>query len=66
MKKVSEDDFTQFYVRWYKTFYMKDDKTLRLGQAFLNEFYPSVSDPDVFYEKDETQAFAKIVDKYVK
>lgn len=61
MNKVSLNDFFDCWTRWQKS-----NRTLRFGQMFLNEFYPSVSDPDIFYEEHPKVAYRKVHDKYVK
>jgi hypothetical protein len=42
------------YLIWKKSFYEDEVKSsnLRLGQAFLNYFYPGVSMPRLYYEEN--------------
>lgn len=40
-------------------------KHLRLGQAFMNEFYPNVACPEIFYEENEEKAVGLIIDNFV-
>jgi len=51
--------FTQSYAKGYWP-------PQRLGQAFVNEFFTDQQDPDLYYEKDNHKAYAKISAKYVK
>lgn len=38
----------------------------RLGQAFVNEFFPpDRQDPDLFYEPNQQQAYDRIAERYV-
>lgn len=61
---VSQQD----YNKWKMTVYYKNNKDgqpLRLGQAFLNHFYPTVQDPTLFYCRDIKQADARIHEFYL-
>ena len=40
-------------------------KHQRFGQAFLNHFYPTVNDPDLFYTRDINYATNKICENYL-
>lgn len=56
------------YIKWkMKVYYRnnKDGQPLRLGQAFLNEFYPLVQDHSLFYCRDDKQADARIHEFYL-
>lgn len=47
-------------------FYRTVDPThLRLGQAFLNRFFPTVIDSKLFYETDKNKAWKMIIEQYV-
>ena len=61
MHKVTQKQINEFWWNW-----CDGPKILRFGQAFLNEFYPSIDDPDIFYEKDGPEAYYKAFDKYVE
>ena len=39
---------------------------MRAGQYMMNTLFPSVSDPDIFYEKDDNKAFEMFREKYVE
>jgi len=38
---------------------------LRIGQRFMNERMPGVSDPDLYYCTDADECHRMIIDKYV-
>ena len=61
LQRVSRADVTTFYDSYSKG----DYPALRLGQAFLNCFYPAVSDSELFYEEDAAVAAAHIEEHYV-
>lgn len=54
----------QSFIISYKT--TDEFKHLRLGQAFINKFFPSVIDPDIFYCQDDKEAIQKIYNKYIQ
>ena len=39
-------------------------KIQRLGQWFMNEYYPRETDPDLFYETDNNKAITYILERY--
>jgi hypothetical protein len=52
--------------RWCHTGYPKyRDKGQRFGQAFLNEFFPDVVDPEVFHDKSLKEVLRLIEERYV-
>lgn len=61
MKPISMDAYVAFLRDYYN---QKENKYKgqRLGQAFLNEFFPDVADPSLFYEGDDVQAGFKIME----
>ena len=63
IKTVSAVQAADFGVRFHKD---ARYKKLRFGQAFLNEFYPHLSYPELYYEASEQKAkimiFAYLVD----
>ena len=61
LQRVSHGDVTAFYESYKKG----DYRNLRLGQAFLNSFYPAVSDSELFYEEDADIAARHIEEHYV-
>jgi hypothetical protein len=54
----------QSFIISYKT--TEKFKHLRLGQAFIIEFFPFVNDPDTFYCEDDNEAIQKIYNKYIQ
>lgn len=54
--------FSQFLIR----FYQGEFPHLRLGQAFINTFYPSVIHPELFYCEDNHKAVEMIIEQYIK
>ena len=61
LQRVSNVDAKIFYESYNKGDYPEE----RLGQAFLNRFYPYVTDSELFYETDPTKAAAHIEEHYV-
>jgi len=61
IEKIRMEDFMEFMLNFDKEKF----KTQRFGQAFLNMFYPSVHDPDVFHQTDRKLAISDIITKYV-
>lgn len=59
--KIPLNEFNRFYLRYNRG----EWNGLRFGQAFLNTYFPSVADPEVFYCTDRTSAYEKIFNKYV-
>ena len=52
---------------FFKRFETEDRyKCLRLGQAFLVDFYPKVVDPDLFHAQNYFVARNKILQNYVE
>lgn len=43
----------------------RNSNDLRFGQAFLNHFYPTAVDPDLFYQENIGACIALILQKYV-
>lgn len=60
-KKVKELDF----YTWRAKEYFKVRDTLRLGQAFLNHFFPHHCDPTLFYCEDDKKCYAMIMEHYI-
>ncbi len=60
-QRIEWSDFQEYWIKW-----LGEDTSLRFSQAFLDEFFPSVADPEILYEKDPTTAYGKIYEKYVK
>lgn len=61
-KKVALYDFAEFMYSFNAS---PERKQLRLGQAFLNKFYPEVIDTELFYMTDDITATEIILKKYV-
>jgi len=61
--RVAYDTYCQF-----KTEYFGGPARihLRLGQAFLNKFFPNVSDPDLYYDENNRRADADIIKRYIR
>lgn len=55
------------YDEWKRSYYIDARRrmTLRLGQAFLNEHYPNVTSPTLFYCTDAHTADKMIRDEFV-
>lgn len=67
MKKTPWNRFEHFSVRyWVENDRIGNPGHLRLGQAFMNEFYPEIADPEVYYETDNNAAWLLIVERYVE
>lgn len=54
------------YYDWRWSFYLGKRKTERLGQAFLNDFFQSESNPILFYEIDDKVAEQMVLARYVE
>ena len=61
LRKVPLDQLNIFYHDFYHECY----PDLRLGQAFLNRFYPGIVDTDLFYSNDELHVQEHIMDHYL-
>ena len=61
LRKVPQDQLNVFYHDYWCGLY----PNLRLGQAFLNRFYPGIVNPDLFYSNDELYTQAYIVTHYL-
>ena len=61
-RRISPDKVQHFYHDFYSGCY----PDLRLGQAFLNQFFPGIPDPDLFYTNDEKHACDLIQQYYVE
>jgi hypothetical protein len=64
MKKVSVERFNVFCHREFYGTHLHE--TLRLGQAFLNKFYPDTLDPELFYMKSNLDAIEYIYNHYLE
>ncbi|QRE00164.1 hypothetical protein [Burkholderia phage BCSR5] len=62
VKKITHKEYADWKVRFYQSGANKD---LRLGQAFLNKFYPHLACPELFYETDAGKAERAIFEQYV-
>ena len=62
LRRITRDQFTGFLEDHYQGKYPH----LRIGQAFLNRFYPYVSDPEGFYSDDEIHTVDYIEQHYVQ
>ena len=62
IRRVPRDQLAGFYHDFYTGCY----PNLRLGQAFLNRFFPGISDPDLFYTNDKKHACDLIQQYYVE
>lgn len=62
IKKVPWGEYLTWIMDWTIS-----DRTLRLGQSFVNRFHPSVGEPisQLFYEEDDTKAGEYIIQNYV-
>ena len=59
IKKQTYVEIATFIRKWYA-----GDRTLRLGQAFLNKYYPSIVDHSLFYEENPAYATEIIYNDY--
>lgn len=64
VEKIAPTKLQEFSLRFFRERH-STYANLRFGQAFLNEFYPEVSCPEVFYEEDVEKAVGKIIDLFV-
>ena len=55
----------QAVIAFYEDYAKGNLQHQRLGQAFLNRFYPAVSDSELFYEENDATAAAHIEEHYV-
>jgi hypothetical protein len=63
--KTSWKNFEMFAIRYWLDNEMGNNPgKLRLGQAFMNKFYPEIADPEVYYEVDNDRAWVLIVERY--
>lgn len=61
VKKIDWKTLMDFNIKYWTT----RNNPLRFGQQFLNEFYPEISCPEIFYEENAGKAVSLIVDKFV-
>ena len=54
--------FIEWEIEFWKS---RESKHLRLGQAFLNQNFPEVSDSEVYYQEDPATARRLILSRYV-
>lgn len=55
------------FEKWKREFLESEDSEfLRLGQAFLNEHYPTISDTALYYEVENSKAIKVIYDRYLQ
>lgn len=67
MERISNREFGQFLENyWYRKIITGEWQDLRLGQAFLDTYYPDVSDPGLFHMKNPTNAALRIQRDYVE
>ena len=71
-RRVDSQDYATFKVNFYRS---GESQYLRLGQAFINAFFPLESadgdrivdrDPSLFYETSDSTAEQMIFERYVK
>jgi len=69
-RTVNSQDYSQFKVDFYKS---GKSHYLRLGQAFINQFFPLDNgdrvvdrDPTLYYENDDAVSESLIFERYVK
>jgi hypothetical protein len=63
VKKITVREYQEWlYAYWanVRIARVRHQQYLRLGQAFLNKFYPTVIMPSLFYERDTT-ACARVI-----
>lgn len=53
------------YIEFLAEYFEQDTNTERLGQAFLNKFFPKETNSYLFYQEDFSTARESILDKYV-
>ncbi len=62
--RISWIGFTRFGIDYWVA---KENGTpQRLGQMFLNERFPGVTDPELFYEDNDAKAWQLIMNRYVR
>ena len=52
------------YAFWREYYSTALHEHLRIGQAFMNRFYPGEANPSIYYEEDRDRAWARILDTY--
>jgi hypothetical protein len=62
MNKITQKKYLEFRMWFFTT-----DKHihLRLGQAFLNEFFPTIPDDELFYTVNPEDAQTLIYERYI-
>lgn len=56
---------SQEFQNFLKSFYKNDFGEQRMGQAFINHFKVAGTNPEIFYEKDDSKALLAM-QKFVK
>lgn len=67
-KKIPLSEYIKFETRFFSRTGRGEGKRYqgqRFGQAFLNEFFPDIVDPKLFYAPSYDGAVARIFDEYV-
>lgn len=62
LQRIPRKSVTDFYYDYYHTQQYTHE---RMGQAFLNRFFPGVSDSDLFHEVEDCEAAKHIEEHYV-
>lgn len=61
IRKLSPVEIRNFARRFYRNEFPHQ----RFGQAFLNEFYPNLACPELFYEEDGGKAQEYIFNNFI-
>ena len=63
LRRITKNEFQSFLHDYY---HAPELHLLRMGQAFLNRFYPHITDHELFYEQNDTMALMLIERHYVE
>ena len=61
LKRITRDQFSGFLEEFYAA-----PQQLRLGQSFLNQFYPNSVHPELYYNDDMAHSVEYIETHYVQ
>lgn len=62
INRISISDFIDWEVEFWKR---RESRHVRMGQAFLNENFPMISDSKLFYAEDKYVCRERILNQYV-
>lgn len=67
LRQVYQSELRESLIKWVEKYAGETGSDrMSFGRFFLDRYFPGISDPEIFYEDDDTKAFEKIFKKYIK